>query len=689
MLINKKKKWGKLRVAIYVRVSTDEQAIKGASIEAQQEEIKKFIDYKDSEYTFNAEKHTYIDAWFSGTLESRPALNKMLDWARNWEFDVLMVWKIDRLYRRNFKLLEVVDLLEKLGISFKSITQDFDTSSMGKMMLWMLGCIAELERDTIRERTILGKKRKAENGYYVWWWTSKLGFDIIKEVWGCKLFINEEEAKLVQRIFTLFVKEWKTWGEIANLFTLEGILTKYDTNFRKKILKDKENEKEWVSTNKKWVHDNHRKNRKEWYWHPATVSEILKNTIYKWVYYYGLHETTKNDKTGKTTTKTRDINDPLVVSYTCPAIIDEELFNEAQILLASNQTRRSNADTYIFTGLIRCGICGKTYCGYKSSKGTVNYRCNGSVGNKLPKEDRCHNSQVSEKILLDTTWNKLRTFFNDPDSMIQGYYSRKKEEGIIGQINEVKSSIADICVKINDHEKKMEKIFIDKYNTDDIAIIQVKETIITNISVTIKGLQNRKVELENKLIKLKRIERSRDVVSEMSKKFQQNMGGIANHKKKIELMQKYIGSIHINKRKVCISLKFWFDLNATVPKSESGKKSEKTSNNDDDPGGETPFLNAKIDYLKNRKCLLKPIDWEVKIWSGLVSIAILIHKNPRAKRGFFISLWKMFKKIGENIWLSHFLKNPLKKWVLRDYKEVFNYIYGTPSMHYREITYPV
>ena len=586
-MISKVKKGEKLRVAMYVRVSTDEQANKGSSIQAQQEEIKKFIKYKDSEYTFNVEKHTYIDAWLSGTSESRPALNKMLDWARKWEFDILMVWKIDRLYRKTLRLLEIVDSLDKLGIGFKSVTQDFDTSSStGKMVLWVLGCIAELERDMIRERSVLGKMRKAENGYYVWWWTGKLGFDIIKGAGGCSLSINEKEAKLVQRIFTLFVKEWKTWGEIANLLTHEGILTKYDTNFHKKLLRDEEDEKKWVTNNKKkWVHDNHRRNRVEWYWHPATISEILNNTIYKWVYYYGLRESRKDDITGKTITRIRDMDDPLVVSFTCPAIIDEELFNEAQILLASNQVRRSNPDTYNFTGRIRCGICGKMYCGYKSSKWTVNYRCNGSVGNKLPKEDRCHNSQVSEKILLDTTWNKLRTFFNDPDSMIQGYYSRKKEDWIIGQINEVKGSIADICIKINDHEKKMAKILTDRYNTDDITIIQVKETITKDISVTIQGLQNRKIELESKLIKLERIEKSRDFVWEISKKFQQNMEGIANHKKKIELMQKYVEDIHINKRKVCISLKFWLDLHTTVPKSESGKKSAKTSNNDDVPGG--------------------------------------------------------------------------------------------------------
>jgi len=60
-MIRKVKKGEKLRVAIYVRVSTDEQANKGSSIEAQQSEIQKFINYKDSEYSFNAEKHAYID----------------------------------------------------------------------------------------------------------------------------------------------------------------------------------------------------------------------------------------------------------------------------------------------------------------------------------------------------------------------------------------------------------------------------------------------------------------------------------------------------------------------------------------------------------------------------------------------------------------------------------------------------
>ncbi|MBY0378339.1 MAG: hypothetical protein K2Q33_07245 [Gammaproteobacteria bacterium] len=58
----------------------------------------------------------------------------------------------------------------------------------------------------------------------------------------------------------------------------------------------------------------------------------------------------------------------------------------------------------------------------------------------------------------------------------------------------------------------MAKILTDRYNTDDITIIQVKETITKDISVTIQGLQNRKIELESKLIKLERIEKSRDFV---------------------------------------------------------------------------------------------------------------------------------------------------------------------------------
>lgn len=88
--------------------------------------------------------------------------------AQKGEFDILLVWKIDRLFRSTLHLLEYVNTLFNYHVEFKSITQEFETNTAyGKMILGVLGVIAELERDMIRERTILGKRRKANEGFYV------------------------------------------------------------------------------------------------------------------------------------------------------------------------------------------------------------------------------------------------------------------------------------------------------------------------------------------------------------------------------------------------------------------------------------------------------------------------------------------------------------------------------------------
>jgi DNA invertase Pin-like site-specific DNA recombinase len=75
------------------------------------------------------------------------------------------------------------------------------------MILGVFWILAELERDMIRERTSMWKLRKAKEGYYVWWWKPALGFKFIKEWKWTKLQIIEEEQKLVNTIFELYVNE--------------------------------------------------------------------------------------------------------------------------------------------------------------------------------------------------------------------------------------------------------------------------------------------------------------------------------------------------------------------------------------------------------------------------------------------------------------------------------------------------
>ena len=78
----------------------------------------------------------------------------MFQVAQEGSFDILLVWKVDRFFRKTLYLLEGIEILDACNVKFTSITQPFDTTQpFGKAMLQMVGVIAELERDLIQERT--------------------------------------------------------------------------------------------------------------------------------------------------------------------------------------------------------------------------------------------------------------------------------------------------------------------------------------------------------------------------------------------------------------------------------------------------------------------------------------------------------------------------------------------------------
>jgi len=99
----------------------------------------------------------------SGGRWDRPELHRALDFLR--EGDVLAVWKLDRLSRSLKDLLSIMDKIEGKGADFKSLTEAIDTTTpAGRMMMQMVGCFAEFERQMIRERTMAGLEHARARG---------------------------------------------------------------------------------------------------------------------------------------------------------------------------------------------------------------------------------------------------------------------------------------------------------------------------------------------------------------------------------------------------------------------------------------------------------------------------------------------------------------------------------------------
>ncbi|MGA2109154.1 MAG: recombinase family protein [Syntrophorhabdales bacterium] len=133
----------------YVRVSTDEQAREGISLESQRAKIETYCSLNDLELVEILE-----DAGKSGKDLNREGMQALMDRIKGHSIDAVVVYKLDRLSRRVRDTLSLMDLIEKKSVAFHSITEKIDTkSAMGKFFLNIMASMNQWERDTIAERT--------------------------------------------------------------------------------------------------------------------------------------------------------------------------------------------------------------------------------------------------------------------------------------------------------------------------------------------------------------------------------------------------------------------------------------------------------------------------------------------------------------------------------------------------------
>ena len=151
-----------LRAAGYRRVSMREQ-VDGHSLEAQANNIRTYADGQGWKLV-----EIFTDAGISAKKDShRPALEELMEAAKAREFDVIIVDKIDRFYRYLNGLLTALDKLNGWNVSFVSVHEKLDfTTPWGKLMLTVLGMLAEIYIDNLRRETKKGKLQRAKEGYW-------------------------------------------------------------------------------------------------------------------------------------------------------------------------------------------------------------------------------------------------------------------------------------------------------------------------------------------------------------------------------------------------------------------------------------------------------------------------------------------------------------------------------------------
>jgi len=223
-----------VKVAVYTRVSTEDQAKEGFSLDAQLERLRSYCSARG--WTIACE---YVDEGHSGRTTKRPAYQRMMDERGLW--DTVLVLKMDRIHRNSKNFMIMMEHLGRDGKEFASMTESLDTSTaMGRFVMDIIQRIAQLESEQIGERVYIGMQQKAKTTGGVLGFNIPYGYTYANG----RLWTDEVEGKVVRRIFRDYLAG-QSMGRIAGALQTDGVATKQEKN-----------------------------------WGPKTISNILKNPVY-------------------------------------------------------------------------------------------------------------------------------------------------------------------------------------------------------------------------------------------------------------------------------------------------------------------------------------------------------------------------------------------------------------------------
>jgi site-specific DNA recombinase len=196
--------------AIYVRVSTEEQAKQGISLSAQEEALKNYA----SALGYDILK-IYKDEGKSGKdIKGRPEMKQILEDAQKHKFQAIFIYKLDRFSRSLRDLIETIEKLKEWGIDFISLQDKIETTSAsGKLMFHIISAFAEFERNVTSERTKFSMAKQARDGRVVT--RAPFGYKLEN-----KKLVQSENSYLVQEVFQDFLNQEWSLTKLAKKYKL-------------------------------------------------------------------------------------------------------------------------------------------------------------------------------------------------------------------------------------------------------------------------------------------------------------------------------------------------------------------------------------------------------------------------------------------------------------------------------------
>ncbi len=505
-------------IAIYCRVSTDEQAEFGYSIDEQKRLLEEWC--KANDYIIYK---CYSDRGISGkNIKDRPALKELLSDAKAGKFDMVISWKINRVSRKLEDVLKIVNLLEKNNITFKSYSEPFETDTpAGRMQFQMMALIGEFERGTIAQNVKMGMIAKAKSGN--WCGGRVLGYDLVpnnspeEEKKGKnKLEINEKEAEIVRFIFNEYSKG-KGYKAITNKMNKLGYKTKKGNNFSVGSIRD-------ILTN------------------PVYIGEIRYNVRQNW-----------SEK------RRRNINpNPIRVKGKHEAIIDRELWDKVQLILESKKGKPSRIydGEYPLTGILRCPKCGAgmvisrtTNTLADGTKKRIAYYCCGNWKNKGTSV--CNSNTIRVDKANEYVFKKIEELVSNEamiKAVVKNINKERKEK-----VKPAKRLLGNIDKELEKLDKRKRKIF-EAYE-DDIITKEEFQIRKDELNEKIRILEEEKKPLLNTISEDVSEEIPYEFIKDILMNFSKVLNSSVSREQQKKLLHMIISEITMNESREIESIK--------------------------------------------------------------------------------------------------------------------------------------
>ena len=505
-------------IAIYCRVSTEEQSENGYSIDEQERLLEEWC--KKMGYVIYK---CYSDRGISGkNIKDRPALKELLSDAKAGKFDMVISWKINRVSRKLEDVLKIVNILEENNITFKSYSEPFETDTpAGRMQFQMMALIGEFERGTISQNIKMGMCAKVKSGN--WCGGRVLGYDLVpnnspeEEKKGKnKLEINEKEAEIVRFIFNEYSKG-KGYKAITNQINKLGYKTKKGNDFSVGSIRD-------ILTN------------------PVYIGEIRYNVRQNW-----------SEK------RRRNINpNPIRVKGKHEAIIDRELWDKVQLILESKKGKPSRIydGEYPLTGILRCPKCGAgmvisrtTNTLADGSKKRIAYYCCGNWKNKGTSV--CNSNTIRVDKANEYVFKKIEELVSN-EAMIKAVVKNINKERK-DKVKPAKRLLGAIDKELEKLDKRKRKIF-EAYE-DDILTKDEFQTRKDELNEKIRILEEEKKPLLNTISEEVSEEIPYEFIKDILINFSKILNSSVSREQQKKLLHMIISEITMNESREIESIK--------------------------------------------------------------------------------------------------------------------------------------